>query len=105
MGMAITVSASGRVGVTGQLQSAWVVFGGQYFYGNTAPNYFALTLASSGQSIWAKRATDGAGQAAAFDSSGNLITAGWIGGGTLDFGAGPVSLVGGANAFSARYSP
>lgn len=88
-GSSVAIDSVGRIGVTGQVQSA-VDFGGGYLYGSGL-NFFALTLTSSGQYLWAKRVVSAIGHAVAFDSSSNMVTTGWVTD-TVDFGGGPVSF-------------
>ena len=89
----VVVDGSGRIAVTGQVQSS-VNFGSGWLWGNGMENFFILDLTSSGEFSWVKRCdgTVGAscGTGVAVDPSGNIITAGWFSG-TVDFGGGAVN--------------
>jgi len=102
VGSGVAIDAVGRIAVTGQITSM-VDFGGGWLIGNGTANYFAVTLTSSGQYLWAKRVLPAIGNAAAFDSSLRLITVGQCGG-SVDFGGGTVSLSSAA-AFAVSYGP
>ena len=104
----VVIDGSGRVAVTGQVQSE-VNFGSGWLWGNGMQNFFILDLDSSGRFRWVKRcdSTIGAscGTSASLDPSGTVITAGWFSG-TVDFGGGAVNSGTVSKAsFLAKYAP
>jgi hypothetical protein len=105
IGYGIAVDSTGRVGVTGQVMSA-VNFGGGWLFGSGGRDYFAITYSSAGDYIWAERVKNATvGSAATFNSSGNLITAGYCGPGQTFVGI-QINLGGATKGgFAVRYSP
>src|SRR5262249_32908508 len=109
IGYGVATDAAGNVGLTGTVQGSYIDFGGGALFGDGTLNVFVAKLNSNGGYVWGKRLTSGAtlnyGCAAAFDSSGNLFSAGYFGG-SLDFGGGAVAANSSLqDGFLVKYGP
>ena len=93
IGYGVAVDGNGNVAVTGGCKSS-IDFGGGLTMGNgVAANFFVAKYSAGGGYLSSKRVNGtwpALGKSVAFDSAGNVFTAGYFGG-TIDFGGGSLS--------------
>ena len=104
-GQAAVVDSAGNEIVTGYYAGS-VNFGGGVLPCTNSSNIFLAKYSSAGSFIWAKcfaGTGNGAGQALTLDPAGNILITGYFGG-TLNFGGGNLTSVGGYDIFVAKYT-
>ncbi|MBI4702542.1 MAG: hypothetical protein HY744_15590 [Deltaproteobacteria bacterium] len=103
---AVTLDSQGLVLVAGELQGK-IDFGGGDLVSAGQNDAFLAKLGPDGKHLWSKRFGFGAAEranAVAVDGSGHPVLAG-IFAGTIDFGGGLLSSMGGDDIFLARFDP
>lgn len=106
IGWGIATDASGNVLVTGSF-SGTVDFGGGMVMTAGGEDIFVLSLRPDGTFRWARRfggTGNDAGAAVSIDGSGNVRVTGSFTG-TVDFGGGPITSMGGADIFVLGLDP
>ncbi len=105
-GYAVAADAAGNVLVAGKFQGT-ANFGGSDLSSAGGFDVFVAKFSAAGVHQWSKRfgaASDDDAKAVAFDPSGNALLGGSFGG-SVDFGGGALTSVGGGDAFIAKLSP
>jgi PKD repeat protein len=106
-GYGIAVDGSGNVAVTGYFSNTVNFGGGALTSLNAMTDIFVARFTTAGAHSWSKRfgASDGneSGYAAAMDSSGNVVVAGYLQK-AADLGGGSLAALGGADGFVAKYA-
>ena len=100
----MAVDGSGNVVIVGTILGT-IDFGCGLLTSAGARDVFVAKLSPAGACLWSKRfgdAADQTGRGAAFDPAGNLYVVGDFGG-TIDFGGGVLTTVGGTNMFVAKF--
>jgi Beta-propeller repeat len=100
----VAIDGSDSVLVTGYF-SGTLDFGGGPLLATGTGDIFAAKLDASGNHVWSKRfggGTDQHGSDIAVDSLGNAVLTGYFFGGAVDFGGGPLTNAGSADAFLAK---
>jgi fibronectin type III domain protein/beta-propeller repeat-containing protein len=104
-GQAVAVDRNGNVVLTGNFVGR-VDFGEGLLPCTGTSNVVLAKYSASGLPLWTQcfvGAGNGSGRAVAVDGNGDVVVTGYFGG-TLDFGGGPLSSVGGYDIFVAKYS-
>jgi hypothetical protein len=104
-GYDIAADGSGNVLVTGIFRYT-VDFGGGPLYGGVGGDVFLAKYSANGLHLWSQRfgssGTDQANRITVDESNNGVITG--VFQGTVDFGSGPLTSVGGQDIFVAKYS-
>jgi hypothetical protein len=102
----VALDPSGNVLLTGGMGGS-TNFGGSTLVSAGLNDVFVVKLSPSGAHLWSKRFGDSAdqlGRSIATDASGNVIVTGNLAG-TVDLGSGPITSLGGADAFLLKLDP
>lgn len=100
----LAVDANGNI-ILGGYTDGPLDFGNGVLPGNGSQDVFVAKLDSSGNALWSKRfgdIDDQVLQGLAVDPAGNVVVSGDVGLGSIDFGGGPLSNLGGSTSFLAK---
>jgi hypothetical protein len=103
-GRGVATDGAGNVFVTGFFDGA-ADFGGGPLLSLGGGDIFLVKLDPTGALLWSQRFGDGAAQVAqavAIDVTGEVVITGYFNG-TVDFGGGPFTSIGGADVFVAKF--
>lgn len=103
----VAVDAAGNAIVVGRFEGTIATAPGILHENTGAMSVFAVKLDPNGDRLWSAPFGDAGAQGAeavAVDMQGNALVAGWFEG-SIDFGDGPKSIVGGSDAFLAKFDP